>query len=172
MNQNFSFRAALPGDALRLSFLFAHVYIDTYGVEGVTHEFAHFMEKRFSSARIESLISEVPDALQVATCDGHIAGAAEMIWRSECPHQGIIAPELSKLYVLERFCGLGLGHGLLRRAELLAKTRGARQVWLEVYALNPRAIAFYKRQGYNDIGRNDFQMEVNCYENRVLLKEL
>ena len=172
MNHEIIFRPAVPGDALRLSFLFQHVYIDTYGTEGITTEFANFMSRRFAPERIEGLIAADPGLLTVATYKDHIIGAAEMIRDATSPVGDVRAPELSKLYVLERFCGKGVGYGLLREVERRAREQAATQLWLEVYALNPRAIAFYKRQGYRDIGQNWFQMEVNRYENRVMLKDL
>jgi len=47
----------------------------------------------------------------------------------------------------------GLGHGreLMRQAEVEARLRGCRQMWLDTYAFQARA--FYERLGFQSFGR-------------------
>ena len=88
------------------------------------------------------------------------------------PIRKIPVAELSKLYVLERFYGKGVGFGLMNVAEEEVRKNGFKEFNLEVYINNARAIAFYKRQGYTSIGNVDFPMESNTYENLVMNKIL
>ncbi|TCJ17724.1 GNAT family N-acetyltransferase [Flaviaesturariibacter flavus] len=150
--------------------LLQHVYIDTYGLEGVSPEFANFMSTRFSVERINFLIAAA--VLTVATFRENLIGAAEIVRPARCPLNRLSGTESSKLYVLERFCGQGVGYALLRCVEALAAADGDPQLWLEVWSRNPRAVAFYERQGYRALGTVPFRMEVNCYENLVLAKAL
>jgi ribosomal protein S18 acetylase RimI-like enzyme len=96
----------------------------------------------------------------------------EIEFDKKCPVDNIIAPELNKLYILERFCGMGIGHKLLNAAEEVVLSKGIHQIWLWVYVLNERAIGFYEKQQYVWIGNAFFQMAFNRYENKVMLKEL
>ena len=84
----------------------------------------------------------------------------------------VISPELSKLYVLERFYGQGIGFGLINEVEKEILNNGFTELNLEVYIKNSRAIVFYKKQGYTSIGNVDFPMEFNTYENLVMNKVL
>ncbi|SHI60895.1 GNAT family N-acetyltransferase [Aquimarina spongiae] len=159
-------------DALRISVLLKTVYIQTYAVDGITFEFANFITKRFSTNYIEQVIKENPNQLIVAYQNGNPVGVAEILYHSICPIRKISVPELSKLYVLERFYGKGIGFGLLQEVEKEIQINGYKECNLEVYIHNARAITFYKRQGYVAIGNVDFPMEFNTYENLVMNKVL
>ncbi len=56
--------------------------------------------------------------------------------------------KLNKLYVLPAWQGNGFGHTLLGRVHELAASLGVSEVWLQVNKGNGRAIASYKRGGY------------------------
>jgi len=159
-------------DAFKVSILFKQVYLQTYGVEGISTEFANFITKRFAPEVIEDLIKSKPECLIVAYYKGNPVGAAEIIYDSACKIRNIKAAELSKLYVLERFYDRGVGYELLNRVEEEVLACGFENLWFEVYAHNPRAISFYKRQNYSIIGDTLFPMEFNTYENKLMSKNL
>lgn len=172
MNEHFIYRKAVLADVLMLSVLFKQVYIQTYGTEGVTLEFANFITDRFSTERITEMIIHQPDSLFVAEYKGNLVGAAEIAYSKQCPIGDLVAPELNKLYVLEWFCRRGVGYGLLQEVEGALAARGEKIIWLWVYLPNTRAINFYERQNYKWIGNAFFQMEFNRYENKVMVKSL
>lgn len=167
-----SFGKAKLSDSLRISVLLKTVYIQTYAVDGVTFEFANFITKRFSPEHIENIIRENPNRLIIAYQNENPIGVAEIIYDSHCPIKKITIPELSKLYVLERFYGKGIGYGLMKMAEKEVQEKGFKEFNLEVYFKNDRAITFYERQGYVSIGNVDFPMEFNTYKNLVMNKML
>lgn len=166
------YRKANLSDVIKLSILFKQVYIATYGVEGVSDEFSNFITKQFSIERLENLIKKSPDNMIVATYKNNLVGVVEIEFDKKCPVQGITAPELNKLYILEWFCEKGIGEKLLQESEKLVLSKGINQMWLWVLESNSRAINFYKKHNYRTIGNASFQMEVNKYENFVMLKEL
>ncbi len=166
------FEKAKLSDALKISVLLKAVYIQTYAFDGVSLESANFITKRFSLPHIESLIKKNPDQLIVAQCKGNPVGVAEIIYEATCPIRKIPVAELDKLYVLERFYGKGIGYGLMLEVEKKVLAVGKKELNLEVYIHNERAIEFYKRQGYHSIGNIDFPMEFNTYENLVMTKQL
>lgn len=168
--EDISFENAKLTDALRISILLKTVYIQTYAVDGITFEFSNFITKRFAPEHIEAIITKNPDQLIIAYYKGNPIGVAETVFESICPIRKKTIPELSKLYVLERFYGKGIGYGLLAKAEKKLLQKGYSEFNLEVYIPNERAISFYKRQGYKIIGEVDFPMEFNTYENFVMNK--
>lgn len=169
--QEIVYRKANQTDAIKLSILFKTVYIQTYGTEGVSDEFANFIVKQFSVERITSLIDNNPDTLLVAVYKDNLVGVVEIEFDKKCPVNNIVAPELNKLYILEWFCGQGIGHKLLEEAEKIVKLNGSSQMWLWVLVTNERAIAFYEKQNFKWIGNAPFQMEKNSYDNKVMLKQ-
>lgn len=172
MEKEIKYRYAVPSDALRLSILFQTVYITTYGFEGVSNEYASFISKRFAPQYIENTIVNEPHSIIVATLNENLVGVAEIDFNRPCPIGNIAEPELGKLYVLDAFFGKGIGYNLMNEVEKTALAKGHKQVWLEVWDENPRAIAFYERQGYRAIGTVPFPMDDNTYTNIVMIKTL
>jgi ribosomal protein S18 acetylase RimI-like enzyme len=172
MSKEISYRKAALSDAKKLSILYKQVYIQTYGVEGVSDEFANFITKQFAVERIEKTIQEQPDCLIVAVYKNNLVGVAEIEFAKKSPVGTITAPELNKLYILEWFCGQGIGNKLLTFAEQIARDAGETKMWLWVLESNERAIQFYEKNQYQKIGMAPFQMETNRYENYVMLKTL
>lgn len=166
-----SYGNAKIADAKRIAMLFTTVYVATYAKEGISFEFANFISERFSTAQIEKTISQHPEQLVVAYCNGNPVGVAEIHYQSNCKIVNRPSPELGKLYVLSAFHGKGVGSALLKTIEEKLQGKGYTSLWLEVYTKNMRADTFYKRQGYRTLGQVDFPMEENTYRNNVMLKE-
>lgn len=172
MKSDIHYRIAHRDDSKKLSILFKQVYIQTYGIEGVSDEFANFITKQFSVERIENTIRQNPNCMIVAVYKNNLVGVAEIEFSKQCPIENIVAAELNKLYILEWFCGIGIGEKLLNHAEEIVKSKGENQMWLWVLESNFRTVSFYEKHGYKWIGNASFQMETNSYDNKVMLKNL
>ncbi|WP_190277407.1 GNAT family N-acetyltransferase [Taibaiella lutea] len=172
MTQDIQYRKAVLSDAKKLSILYKQVYIQTYGIEGVSDEFANFITKQFAVERLENIIQSNPDSVIVAAHKNNLVGVAEIEFDKKAPVNGIAGPELNKLYILEWFCGRGIGYRLLMEAEQTVLSKGDKWMWLWVLDSNNRAIRFYERQQYEPKGKATFQMEHNKYENIVMMKQL
>ena len=172
MESLYQYRKAQLSDAKKLAILYKQVYIQTYGIAGVSDEFANFITQQFAVERIEKTIQQNPDCILVAEYQNNLVGVAEIEWAKKCPCGDIIAPELNKLYILEWFCGKGIGAKLMELAENTVKKAGENHMWLWVLVSNQRAITFYENHQYQWIGNAPFQMEVNSYDNKVMLKKL
>jgi GNAT superfamily N-acetyltransferase len=109
----------------------------------------------------------------VAEQEGHLIAFAQLTF--DAPHElvsGEPAVELHRLYVQEPFTSKGVGRALLRWSEELAAARGARVLWLKAWVGNPRALAFYARNGYQEVGATSYVYENEEYETRVFVKEV
>ncbi len=172
MDNFISYSPALRSDSQLLSVLFKTVYINTYGSEGVTYEFANFIETQFSSHTIKSRVDGTASSLWVAKYKDNPVGAIQVEYTNPCPMNQAIIPEINKLYILRDFFGKGIGQKLMQLAESHLKKNGYDRVWLWVLESNLRAIDFYNKQGYMDIGTAYFQMSQNRYKNKVMIKNL
>ena len=80
--------------------------------------------------------------------------------------------QLQKIYVLKDFLsmkiGLELQGALLDKAKVLHFT----QIWLSVLNSNERAIRFYEKSGFEQVGNHDFQIEKENFEFISMNKEL
>ena len=78
--------------------------------------------------------------------------------------------ELKPIYSLSRFHGSGLGAALMKQA--LEAASGHRRLLLGVYAQNDRALAFYRKQGFADLGTRRFNVGGQLYDDLVLARPL
>ena len=80
--------------------------------------------------------------------------------------------ELKRIYLLPRFHGGGAGRELMDAALAFAREAGAPRLLIGVKADNNRALSFYRRVGFVDIGERVFQVGANRYHDLVLARVL
>lgn len=167
-----TYRPAILSDVRKLSVLYTQCYIHAYAIDGVSDEYANFITHQFSPERLSQAITDHPGDIIVAEYQGNLVGVAEIEFNQKCPLGELVAAELNKLYVLQWFGSRGIGHHLLKESERLVRSKGENQMWLWAWDQNPRAIAFYERQGYKVVGPAPCPMEQNEYTNIVMVKQL
>lgn len=64
--------------------------------------------------------------------------------------------EIWRFYIDKPWHGRGIARRLMDATLELAKSLDAKSVWLGVWERNPRAIAFYRKCGFEHIGEHDF----------------
>jgi ribosomal protein S18 acetylase RimI-like enzyme len=74
--------------------------------------------------------------------------------------------------VLSRFHRTGMGNALMNLAISKAMSRGADRVVLGVHNENARALAFYKRQGFEIIDARNFHVGISVFCDSVLARKL
>jgi len=68
------------------------------------------------------------------------------------------ALEIERIYVLQEFHGKKIGQLLFEKAMELAIQKKADYVWLGVWEENPRAISFYKKNGFVEFDKHIFKL--------------
>jgi ribosomal protein S18 acetylase RimI-like enzyme len=115
-----------------------------------------------SSFRRDIQAAEISDpkmaTLVCRTGDGLIA-YAQMRWERAPPCVSARAPgEIQRIYVAKTWHGAGVAYELMRAcmAEMIARKTDV--VWLGVWERNPRAIAFYRKLGFAEVGDHIFAL--------------
>ena len=76
--------------------------------------------------------------------------------------------ELSKCYVVESAHGTGAAHRLMTAALDAARDRGAAGVWLGTHEDNRRALRFYAKSGFVQVGTKRFRLGDTVEHDAVL----
>jgi ribosomal protein S18 acetylase RimI-like enzyme len=63
-----------------------------------------------------------------------------------------------------------VAHALMTAALAAAVERGAETIWLGVWERNPRAIAFYRKWGFEDVGSHDFLLGNDRQIDRLMVR--
>ena len=173
MTPEIHFRPAEPADALCLGVLSTQVFLDTYAMLGISRVLADEVLAKHSVAVYQALLADPAVTILVAECDGYLVGFSQV--RSDIGHALVAesdAAELDRLYVQERFTGRGVGRDLLRHAEKAAAARGADTLWLTAWEGNARALDFYPRRGYENLGMTVYTFGGADYPNHVFGKRV
>jgi ribosomal protein S18 acetylase RimI-like enzyme len=107
-----------------------------------------FADDRMSRRSLRHFLIAPSAEVVVAEHGGRIAGCAVVLFRPN----SLIA-RLYSIAVAPRSAGRGLGPALLAAAERAALAKRRRTLRLEVHVRNHRAIARYRKAGYQQFGR-------------------
>jgi GNAT superfamily N-acetyltransferase len=151
-------RDATPADAAALSELAATAYRDTYGPIDNAQDIEDHIAEHLPSEVLEAQIHDpVATFLLMESANGLI-GYAQIVRSPAPPCVAGPAPlELARFYLRKQDIGKGLGVRLMRAVHDEARHLGYRTIWLGVYDRNVRAIAFYRRWGFVEVGHKQFK---------------
>ena len=168
-------RLARSEDLPALSRLATWVWLQTYADRGVRPAFVDYLQTTFDPAAHEAWLGEEGRCWLVEE-GGHLQGFLRVRLGSPCPcplptdpardtgATETVDAEICQLYVAPPLARSGLGRRLLAHArEQLA----SRALWLSVWALNERAIAFYEAQRGRRLGETWFELEQQRHPNWI-----
>ncbi len=80
--------------------------------------------------------------------------------------------EVKRIYLLSRFHGCGIGWRLMDEAIRHARQSNCRRLLLGVYVHNGKAITFYRRAGFTEIGARRFTVGSTTCDDLILALQL
>jgi ribosomal protein S18 acetylase RimI-like enzyme len=157
-------RRADAGDAAELSDFAARIFRETFAADNNPEDMAAYLAEAFGADRQRAEIGE-PSAIVLLAEDVADATTRPLAGYShltageppECVH-GPAAVELKRFYLDRAWQGTGLAQLLMRATVDAAVASGVRTLWLGVWEHNPRAIAFYRKFDFTEVGSHDFML--------------
>ena len=154
-------RLAKKEDAPSIALLGRTTFTETFGhFFRDQQDLIDYYNLTFSVQKIEAGIEKPNNISWIAFANRLPVGYAKLKLNSKSEFvESKDVCQLQKIYVLKDFLskkiGLGLQDALLKKAKEL----NFQKVWLSVLGSNERAINFYKKAGFEEIGNHDFQNE-------------
>ena len=173
---SFVFRRATPADAAALATFAATAFVDTFAVDNTPEDMAAYLAQAFGERQQHEELTDPTTIVLLAEREGEIAGYVLL-------HDGVTpagpvrveltnAIEIARLYAGKRWIGTGLGAALMQRCLDTAAARGRTWIWLGVWERNARAIAFYARWGFIDVGSQSFQLGADRQSDRIMARRV
>lgn len=120
-------------------------------------DLAAYLDQAFTSAKMREEVSCADSQFYFAILDGTPAGYLKLnTGEAQTEQMPDSALEIERIYVDAAHHGTGVGKKLFDFAVEFAAQHGCDQVWLGVWEENPKAIAFYERQGFISFGKHEF----------------
>lgn len=154
-----SVRLATPGDAAALAELGARAFSDTFGAGTTRADMTAYLARAFGPELQAAELADPDRTFLIAESDGTFAGYVQL--RRGTPPACIAALrplEIVRLYADAPWIGRGVGAALMRESLGLAADEGRDTTWLDVWEQNDRAIAFYRRWGFEPVGTAVFAL--------------
>jgi GNAT superfamily N-acetyltransferase len=150
-------RIAGHDDNELLALLGARTFRDTFGPDNTAEDMAVYLAQAFSPGRQAAELADPGTTCLIAEVEEEPVGYARL---REGPAPDCIPPgrpaEIVRFYSVADWIGRGVGAALMERCLEHARQRGCDIVWLDVWEQNSRAIAFYRRWGFVEVGTQAF----------------
>ena len=131
------------------------------------------LDENFSVSKTKQDINNPKNLFYLIYVDDLPVGYAKLVIKGK--HKSIASQNncrLEKIYILNDFIPLKIGQQFLTFVEEKAKALQLDTIWLSVYIKNNRAIRFYERNEYKNVGELNFIVNGKSYENIVFSKKL
>jgi diamine N-acetyltransferase len=157
-SNNVQIRRCEASDAVVLAPFAAKLFFETYADSTPAADLAAYIAKNFQVDHVRKQISDPAGVVFIGQMDsGSLAGYAHVVFAGEQP------AFLNRLYVATEFKGSGLAHRLLEEVIQACRKLKVERLNLTVFEQNARAIAFYKRSGFLEIGLTTFKVGNEIY---------
>lgn len=152
-------RSAAASDLKLLTELGARTFADSFGSDNTAEDMAAYLAKSFSLEKQAAEMAEPGTVFLIAEEDGQPVGYSRMR-EGDVPDciSGKHPVEIVRLYSIKDMIGRGVGGAIMQACIREAQNRGCDVIWLDVWEKNPRAIAFYRKWGFEKVGEQGFQL--------------
>lgn len=168
-------RSATPADAAALASFGAAAFVETFAADNTPEDMAAYVAEAFGEATQREELADRSRIVLLAERNGELAGYA-MLNDGRAPGATSVAlgnaMEIARLYSAQRWIGTGVGAALMQRCLDVAAARGRDWIWLGVWERNARAIAFYARWGFGDVGSQSFQLGADRQTDRIMARRV
>ncbi len=166
-------RRAVPSDAPRLAELARRTFATAFADDSTPSNIAAYLREAFSDEQIRAELADTRSTFIWAEQTGIPAGYAKLRRGSALDCVSSIDPvQLERIYAETDQIGVGIGKTLLHTAIKIAQSEGFKTLWLGVWQDNSRAIEFYRRQGFRDVGQRDFMLGHDRHTDLVMELDL
>lgn len=140
-------------------------FIDTFAADNRPEDMQLYLAEAYGEpVQLAEIVDE--ELVTVLAGDGgNIAAYAQMHLTTE-------AVQIKRFYVDKKYQGRGLAQSLMAEVEAIARAHGTRRLWLGVWERNYRAIAFYAKRGFRDVGSMEFVLGTDLQFDRIMEKWL
>lgn len=152
-----SIRRGATGDNVLLAELGAETFRDAFGPQNTAQDMAIYLAKSFSPEIQANELADPGTVFLIAEVGGEPVGYVRLREGAPATEVDSSRPvEIVRFYARNDWIGKGVGSALMQASLLEARTLGHDLVWLDVWEENERAIGFYRKWGFEEIGSQPF----------------
>ncbi len=134
-------------------------FYETFAVANTAEDMNNYLNESFSTDKLKAELNDNNVDFYFAVLNDMILGYLKLnSGTSQTELQDNKALEIERIYVLKEFHGKKIAQALYEKAIEIAKQRNVDYVWLGVWEQNPRAISFYRKNGFVEFDKHIFKL--------------
>ncbi len=146
-------------DIVQLQKIGRQTFYETFSAGNTEENMKKYLDEEFSIEKLNVELNDKNAEFYFAKLDNTIIGYLKLNFGpSQTELQDDKALEIERIYVLKEFHGKNVGQILYDKAIQVARQKNADYVWLGVWEENPRAINFYKKNGFVEFDKHLFKL--------------
>jgi GNAT superfamily N-acetyltransferase len=166
-------RQATIQDNKLLAEIGAETFYDSFAADNTPEDMAAYLFASFSPARQAVELADSESRFLIAEINDEVVGYAHL--RFSAAPQVIIGQkpmEIVRFYARKPWIGKGVGAHLMKGCLQEARAVGCDVVWLDVWEKNLRAIAFYRKWRFIEVGGQAFQLGDDLQQDLLMARAL
>lgn len=157
--QNISIVKAELHDIEKLQKTGRQTFFETFSESNSEENMQKYLDGGFSIEKLTTELTDTNAEFYFAVLDEEVIGYLKLNFGdSQTELKDNKALEIERIYVSKEFHGKSVGQLLYDKAIEVAEQKNADYVWLGVWEENPRAISFYKKNGFVEFDKHIFKL--------------
>jgi ribosomal protein S18 acetylase RimI-like enzyme len=152
-------KKVILSDLVSLQEISLRTFLETFAEHNTAEDMQEYVDNNFSSAKLKDEIGDPDSLFYFAMLGNKVIGYLKLNFgqaQSELKDKRSV--EIERIYVLKDFYGKKVGQVLFEKAMDIARKRNADYLWLGVWEKNPRAIHFYRKNGFVEFDKHIFRL--------------
>ena len=157
--ENINIKRVTLDDIAQLQEVGRQTFYETFSAGNTEENMIKYLKEGFAEEKLRAELTNPNSEFYFATLDGHVIGYLKLnLGQSQTELQDDRALEIERIYVLKEYHGKKVGQILYEKAMQIARQKNMNYVWLGVWEENPRAISFYKKNGFIAFDKHIFKL--------------
>lgn len=146
-------------DIEKLQKIGRQTFLETFSESNSEKNMKSYLEEGFSKEKLTAELNDENSEFYFAKLGNDVIGYLKLNFgESQTELRDNKSLEIERIYVPREFHGKSVGQILYNKAIQVAKQKNAEYVWLGVWEENPRAISFYKKNGFVEFDKHIFKL--------------
>lgn len=152
-------RYGTTDDANMLAEFGAKAFYDSFAKNNTEENIRLYLKRTYSPEIQLRELSNPGVVFLIAEIEGNAVGYVKINLNSrDNSIKGAKTIEIERIYAAKEHIGKGVGKSLMQASIQEAEQRGCDSLWLGVWEKNPRAIEFYKKWDFKEVGTHAFML--------------
>ncbi|WP_082235894.1 GNAT family N-acetyltransferase [Halobacillus massiliensis] len=160
-------------DSQTLQEISSQTFYETFKDQNSPEHMKAYLDKAFSLTQVEKELTNKSSQFFLVYYEQEAAGYLKVNTNdAQSEDMGEDSLEIQRIYIIEKFQKNGIGKYLFNKAMEMAREDNKKKIWLGVWEKNEKAIAFYKKLGFEQAGAHSFYMGDDKQTDLIMIKSL